>query len=69
MSDYSARNRNIKRDYIEGSRSQHLSIRKLAEMSGVMYTNINSIEKGLTSPSLNTAEKIANALGKKITLE
>ena len=50
-------------------KSQHLSIRKLAEMSGVMYTNINSIEKGLTSPSLNTAEKIANALGKKITLE
>ena len=50
-------------------KSQHLSIRKLAEMSGVMYTNINSIEKGFTSPSLNTAEKIANALGKKITLE
>ena len=50
-------------------KSKHISIRKLAEMLGVMYTNINSIEKGLTSPSLNTAEKIANALGKKITLE
>ena len=50
-------------------KSHNISIRKLAEMSGVMYTNINSIEKGFTSPSLNTAEKIANALGKKITLE
>ena len=50
-------------------KSQHLSMRKLSEMSGVMFSNINNIEKGLTSPSLNTAEKIANALGKKITLE
>ena len=50
-------------------KSQHLSMRKLAEMSGVMYTNINSIEKGFTSPTLQTAEKLANALGKKITLE
>lgn len=50
-------------------KSQHISIRKLADMSGVVYTNINNIEKGLTSPTLQTAEKIANALGKKITLE
>ena len=50
-------------------KSQHLSMRKLAEMSGVMFANINNIEKGFTSPTLQTAEKIANALGKKITLE
>lgn len=50
-------------------KSQHLSMRKLAEMSGVMFANINNIEKGLTSPTLQTAEKLANALGKKITLE
>ena len=50
-------------------KSQHLSMRKLAEISGVMFANINNIEKGFTSPTLQTAEKIANALGKKITLE
>ena len=50
-------------------KSQHLSMRKLAEMSGVMFANINNIEKGLTYPTLQTAEKLANALGKKITLE
>ena len=50
-------------------KSQHLSMRKLAEMSGVMFANINNIEKGFTSPTLQTAEKLANALGKKITLE
>ena len=50
-------------------KSQNISMRKLAEMSGVMFTNINNIEKGFTSPTLQTAEKIANALGKKITLE
>lgn len=44
-------------------------MRKLSEMSGVMFANINNIEKGFTSPTLQTAEKLANALGKKITLE
>ena len=50
-------------------KSQNISMRKLAEMSGVMFANINNIEKGFTSPTIHTAEKIANALGKKITLE
>ena len=50
-------------------KSQHLSMRKLSEMSGVMFANINNIEKGFTSPTLQTAEKLANALEKKITLE
>ena len=50
-------------------KSQNISMRKLAEMSGVMFANINNIEKGFTSPTLQTAEKLANALGKKITLE
>lgn len=50
-------------------KSQHISMRQLAEKSDVAFTNIYSIENGKTSPSLVTAEKIANALGKKITLE
>ena len=50
-------------------KSQNISMRKLAEMSDVSLTNIYYFESGRTSPSLDTAEKIANALGKKITLE
>lgn len=50
-------------------KSQNISMRQLAEMSDVAFTNIYSIENGKTSPSLVTAEKIANALGKKITIE
>ena len=44
-------------------------MRKLAEMSGVMFANINNIEKGFTSPTHQTAEKLANKKKKKITLE
>lgn len=50
-------------------KSQHISIRKLAEKADVSFINIYYIENGKTSPSLATAEKLANALGKKITLE
>ena len=63
----------MKQPIIEQQKSerkdQNISMRQLAEKSDVAFTNIYSIENGKTSPSLVTAEKIANALGKKITLE
>jgi transcriptional regulator with XRE-family HTH domain len=45
-----------------------LSVRQLAEMSGVIYSNISKIENGRYNVSVDILGKIADALGVELTM-
>lgn len=47
----------------EVSKSQGVSITKLAELVGITQPNMSNIANGKTSPSLDLLERIATALG------
>ncbi len=47
----------------EVSKSQGISITKLAELVGITQPNMSNIANGKTSPSLDLLERIAVALG------
>ena len=53
---------------VERQRRQ-ISIRQLAELSGVNKTTIQRIESGEVSPSLETFEKILNAMSLCLKIE
>ena len=46
-----------------------LTVRELANLSNLNASNLSRIENGCLDAQLSTIERIANALGKKITLE
>jgi transcriptional regulator with XRE-family HTH domain len=46
-----------------------LTVRELAEASGVHYTNIAKIENGRYNVSVDILGKVADALGYKLTFE
>lgn len=48
---------------------RHMSIRKLAEESGIHFSNLSKIEKGKISAGIDTLCKIADALGAKIKIQ
>jgi len=45
-----------------------LSQKQLAELSGIDQSDISKIERGVANPSVNTLDRIAKALGKKLTI-
>lgn len=47
----------------EVSKSQGVSITKLAELVGITQPNMSNIANGKTSPSLDLLERIAAAMG------
>ena len=47
----------------EVSKSQGISITKLAELVGITQPNMSNIANGKTSPSLELLDRIATALG------
>lgn len=49
-------------------KSQRLSIRALAEMSGLSVNTLSLIENGKTSPSVNTLQSLAQSLDVPITV-
>lgn len=53
---------------VERQRRQ-ISIRQLAELSGVNKTTIQRIESGEVSPSLETFDKILNAMSLCLRIE
>lgn len=44
------------------------TLRELADITGVHYPNISRIEKGETSPSVSTLEKLLDGLGAHIEI-
>ena len=51
----------------EVSKSQGVSITKLAELVGITQPNMSNIANGKTSPSLDLLERIAAALGVEVS--
>lgn len=49
--------------------SRNISLRQLAELSGVNKTTIQRIESGEVSPSLETFDKILNAMSLCLKIE
>lgn len=49
--------------------SKGWSIRELAEMSGVTYSNLCNIENGRYSVGIDVLQKIGDQLGLQVTLE
>jgi transcriptional regulator with XRE-family HTH domain len=48
---------------VEVRRSKLFSLRDLEQASGVTAKSINSIERGITTPTLATIRKLCGALG------
>ena len=51
----------------EASKSQGVSITKLAELVGITQPNMSNIANGKTSPSLDLLERIAAALNVSVS--
>ncbi len=45
-----------------------ISQKQLAQMTGIDQSDISRIERGTANPSISTLERIANALGGKLTV-
>lgn len=46
-----------------------MTVRDLADKTGINHSNLCKIEGGKLSPTIDTLSKIANALGAKITMQ
>ena len=49
--------------------SQRVSQKELAARAGLRQSNLSRIENGLCMPSLNTLQKIAHGLGKRLQVQ
>ena len=53
----------------EARRSVGMTQKELSQKTGIYQADISKIERGLSNPSLQTLEKIANGLGMKLRIE
>lgn len=51
---------------IDGRNENHLTQRKLSDMTGIAQGDISKIENGNANPSIKTLDRLADALGKKL---
>lgn len=56
------------REMIKARREAGLTQKELAERTGLQQSNISRIENGNGNPSLETLNKIAQSLGKKLVI-
>ena len=56
------------REMIKARREAGLTQKELAERKGLQQSNISRIENGNGNPSLETLNKIAQSLGKKLVI-
>ena len=56
------------REMIKARREAGLTQKELAERTGLQQSNISRIENGNGNPSLETLNKIAQGLGKKLAI-
>lgn len=48
---------------------KHLTQKQLSDITGIAQSEISKYENGLGNPSLDTIERIAKGMGKKLKLE
>lgn len=60
--------REVWRLIAEARSEQGLTQEELAERCGMKQTNLSRIERGKTSPTIDTLQRLANGLGKKLEL-
>ena len=60
--------REVWRLIAEARSEQGLTQKELAERCGMKQTNLSRIERGKTSPTIDTLQRLANGLGKKLEL-
>lgn len=59
----------IIRTFIEERKSQGITQRKIAELTGMKAPNVNRFEAGTRIPTLNLLFRYAKAIGKEIRFE
>ena len=58
----------IKRQLIEARIQQHLTQEEIAERTGMKRSAIARLERGDSNPTIKSLQKLAAALGKKLTI-
>lgn len=53
----------------EARKKQKITQKQLSKMTGIRQSNLSRIETGMCSPTLDTLQKIAVSLGKKLTIQ
>lgn len=53
----------------EEQKKQNITQKELSKMTGIRQSNLSRIETGICSPTLDTLQKIAVSLGKKLTIQ
>ena len=53
----------------EARKKQNITQKELSKMTGIRQSNLSRIETGICSPTLDTLQKIAVSLGKKLTIQ
>lgn len=53
----------------EARKKQNITQKELSKMTGIRQSNLSRIETGVCSPTLDTLQKIAVSLGKKLTIQ
>lgn len=54
---------------LDARKEKNLTQKELSDITGIAQSDISRIETGNANPSLQTIERIANGVGKKIKLE
>lgn len=58
----------IMRTLIDARLAAGMTQKQLSEKTGINQSNISKIERGTGNPSIATLERIASALGKKVSI-
>ena len=53
----------------DARKKQNITQKELSKMTGIRQSNLSRIETGICSPTLDTLQKIAVSLGKKLTIQ
>ncbi len=58
----------VMRTLIDARLAAGMTQKQLSEKTGINQSNISKIERGTGNPSIATLERIASALGKKVSI-
>ena len=59
----------IRNSIISLRNESHLTQKELAKRTGITQANLSNIEKGISKPTIESLKRIADATGKKLSIE